>query len=113
MALEAARILHHMGCDVRVFAPTGLPMKDGVSEKDAKVAELRELSEWSRAQFWCSPEQHGTITAVMKNQSGSLILSLTGFGYRILYTEFFQSTGSPYPLVLFGPRKVGHWLCAR
>jgi arsenic resistance protein ArsH len=69
MALEASRILHHMGCDVRVFDPTGLPIKDGTSETHPKVVELRELSEWSRAQFWCSPEQHGTITAVMKNQS--------------------------------------------
>jgi hypothetical protein len=33
------------------------------------VQELRQLSEWSEAQFWSSPEQHGNITAVMKNQS--------------------------------------------
>jgi arsenic resistance protein ArsH len=69
MALEAARLLQHMGCDVRVYNPQGLPMKDGVSENHEKVQELRGLSEWSQAQFWCSPEQHGAITAVMKNQS--------------------------------------------
>jgi arsenic resistance protein ArsH len=58
-----------MGCNVRIYDPQGLPMKDEISEKNNKVVELRELSEWSQAQFWCSPEQHGTITAVMKNQS--------------------------------------------
>lgn len=69
MALEAARLLYRMGCEVRVFDPQGLPVKDGVSENHEKVQELRSLSDWSQAQFWCSPEQHGNITAVMKNQS--------------------------------------------
>lgn len=68
-AFEASRILSLLGADVRVFDPAGLPMKDGVSETHAKVVELRALSEWSDAQMWVSPEQHGTITAVMKNQS--------------------------------------------
>lgn len=71
MAYEAARILHHMGCEVRVFDPTGLPVKDDVQHDHPKVEELRQLSLWSDAQFWSSPEQHGNITAVMKNQSAS------------------------------------------
>jgi arsenic resistance protein ArsH len=71
MALEAARLLDKMGCDVRVYDPQGLPVKDEISVNHEKVAELRGLSEWSEAQFWSSPEQHGTITAVMKNQSES------------------------------------------
>lgn len=29
MAFEAARLLAHMGCDVRVYSPAGLPLKDG------------------------------------------------------------------------------------
>jgi arsenic resistance protein ArsH len=71
MALEAARLLEKMGCDVRVYDPQGLPVKDEISVEHHKVQELRQLSEWSEAQFWCSPEQHGNITAVMKNQSKS------------------------------------------
>jgi arsenic resistance protein ArsH len=39
-----------------------------VGESHPKVAELRALSLWSEGQVWCSPERHGTITAVMKNQ---------------------------------------------
>jgi NAD(P)H-dependent FMN reductase len=69
MAFEAARILHHLGCEVRMYDPTGLPVKDDVQHSHPKVQELRQLSEWSEAQFWCSPEQHGNITAVLKNQS--------------------------------------------
>lgn len=67
-AYEAARVLARIGADVRVFDPAGLPLKDDASEQHPKVQELRALSQWSEAQLWCSPEQHGTITAVMKNQ---------------------------------------------
>ncbi|KAK0822771.1 hypothetical protein LTR73_009051 [Friedmanniomyces endolithicus] len=45
LAYECARILSRLGCDVRLYDPTGLPLKDDVS-----------------------PEQHGNLTAVFKNQ---------------------------------------------
>ncbi len=32
------------------------------------VQELRALSLWSEGQVWCSPEMHGAITGVFKNQ---------------------------------------------
>ncbi|GAA5853194.1 hypothetical protein JCM8547_000236 [Rhodosporidiobolus lusitaniae] len=75
-AFESSRILHRLGCDVRVFDPAGLPMKDGVSGKHEKVVELRRLSEWSDGQVWVSPEQHGTVTAVFKNQIDWIPLSV-------------------------------------
>lgn len=65
---EAARILEHFGAEVKIFDPTELPMAGSVSEDHPKVVELRELCLWSEGQVWCSPERHGTITAVMKNQ---------------------------------------------
>jgi arsenic resistance protein ArsH len=65
---EAARILEHFGADVRIFDPKELPMAGSVAEDHAKVLELRELCLWSEGQVWCSPERHGTVTAVMKNQ---------------------------------------------
>jgi len=65
---EAARILEHFGAEVRIFDPTALPMAGSVPEDHPKVAELRALSLWSEGQVWCSPERHGAITAVMKNQ---------------------------------------------
>lgn len=43
------RILDLLGADVRVFDPTGLPIKDDASEAHPKVVELRELSMWSEA----------------------------------------------------------------
>lgn len=86
MAFEAARILHHLGCDVRVFDPHGLPLKDDYDhpEVDAtlgtdshpKVLELRSLVTWSQAHFWCSPEQHGNITGIMKTLIDHIPLSL-------------------------------------
>ena len=65
---EAARILTHFGADVKIFDPMELPMAGSVSDDHPKVVELRALSLWSEGQVWCSPERHGAITAVMKNQ---------------------------------------------
>ena len=65
---EAARILEQFGAEVKIFDPTELPMAGSVPETHPKVAELRALSLWSEGQVWCSPERHGAITAVMKNQ---------------------------------------------
>jgi arsenic resistance protein ArsH len=65
---EAARILEHFGAEVRTFDPLELPMVGSVPETHPKVVELRALCLWSEGQVWCSPERHGTVTAVMKNQ---------------------------------------------
>ncbi|MYM85922.1 arsenical resistance protein ArsH [Rugamonas sp. FT82W] len=65
---EAARILEHFGAEVKIFDPTELPMAGSVPDDHPKVQELRALSLWSEGQVWCSPERHGAITAVMKNQ---------------------------------------------
>jgi arsenical resistance protein ArsH len=65
---EAARILEHFGAEVKIFDPRDLPMAGSVPETHPKVVELRALSLWSEGQVWCSPERHGAITAVMKNQ---------------------------------------------
>ncbi|KAJ1323989.1 arsenical resistance protein ArsH [Microdochium nivale] len=68
LAFEGCRVLHRLGCDVRVFDPLGLPLKDDVSDTHPKVQELRELSLWSDGHFWVSPEQHGIITGLFKTQ---------------------------------------------
>ena len=65
---EAARILEHFGAEVKIFNPHELPMAGSVADDHPKVVELRELCLWSEGQVWCSPERHGTVTAVMKNQ---------------------------------------------
>lgn len=61
LAFEAARIFHRLTCDVRVYDPAGLPVKDDVQHSHPKVVELRELSRWSDGHFWVSPEQHGNL----------------------------------------------------
>ncbi|KUL88245.1 hypothetical protein ZTR_05055 [Talaromyces verruculosus] len=75
VAYEASRILFRLGCDVRVFDPEGLPVKNDVDHGHAKVQELRALSTWSDGQLWVSPEQHGNLTAVFKNQIDWIPLS--------------------------------------
>lgn len=64
VAYEASRILFRLGCDVRVFDPEGLPVKNDVDHGHAKVQELRALSAWSDGQLWVSPEQHGNLVSL-------------------------------------------------
>ena len=68
VALEAERILRHLGAETRVFDPHDLPLLDSVGKDHPKVQQLREWSLWSEGQVWVSPERHGTITGVFKNQ---------------------------------------------
>lgn len=77
LAEEAGRILTHMGAEVKFFNPDGLPMFDNNKSVDhPKVKELRELSIWSEGQVWSSPELHGNISGVMKNQIDWIPLAL-------------------------------------
>ncbi|MGQ4649609.1 arsenical resistance protein ArsH [Lyngbya aestuarii] len=68
VAEEAARIIEGFGAETRFFDPRDLPLKGSVEETHPKVQELRELSQWSEGQVWSSPEMHGNITGVLKNQ---------------------------------------------
>ncbi len=75
LVLEAERILRYLGAETRVFDPRGLPVVDSAPATHPKVVELRGLSQWSEGQVWCSPERHGAITGVFKNQIDWLPLS--------------------------------------
>ena len=68
LAFEASRILFRLGCDVRVYDPTGLPVKDDVQHAHPKVQELRDLSKWSDGHIWISPEQHGNLVSISISQ---------------------------------------------
>lgn len=77
LAEEAGRILTHMGAEVKIFNSDGLPVFDnGRSIDHPKVQELRNLSMWSEAHVWSSPELHGNISGVMKNQIDWIPLAL-------------------------------------
>lgn len=78
LTLEAERLLKRLGAETRVFDPRDLPVADSVPADHPKVAELRALSLWSEGQVWCSPERHGNITGVFKNQIDWLPLELRG-----------------------------------
>lgn len=78
LAEEAARVLVALGADVKIFDPAGLPLVDEANENHEKVQELRELSLWSEAHVWSSPERHGAMTGVMKTQIDWLPLAPIG-----------------------------------
>jgi arsenical resistance protein ArsH len=68
VAEEAARIIQEFGAEVKFFNPLELPIYGSVPDTHPKVQELRELSTWSEGQVWSSPEMHGNITGILKNQ---------------------------------------------
>ncbi|WP_287128562.1 arsenical resistance protein ArsH [Candidatus Cyanaurora vandensis] len=68
LAEEAARIITELGAQVQFFDPRDLPIYGSVPIEHPKVQELRALSLWSEGQVWSSPEMHGQITGIMKNQ---------------------------------------------
>ncbi|MBN8551430.1 MAG: arsenical resistance protein ArsH [Caulobacterales bacterium] len=74
---EAARLLLLMGCEIRIFDPSDLPLPGSPGDDDhPAVRELRAHALWSQGMVWCSPERHGQITGVMKLQIDHLPLSL-------------------------------------
>lgn len=75
LALLCEKILQSFGADIKIFHPHDLPVFDRESFDNPKVKELRELSIWSEAHVWITPEQHGAMTAAFKNQIDWLPLS--------------------------------------
>ncbi|MGR3885419.1 arsenical resistance protein ArsH [Pseudomonas sp. 1152_12] len=73
---EAARLLRHFGADTRIFNPSGLPLPDDAPTDHPKVQELLDLMQWSEGQVWCSPERHGSMSAVFKAQLDWVPLAL-------------------------------------
>lgn len=77
-AEEGARVLRALGCEVRMFNPSGLPLFGDAEESHPKVAELREMVMWSEGMVWSSPELHGAMTGLMKTQIDWIPLSPIG-----------------------------------
>jgi arsenical resistance protein ArsH len=74
---EAARLLRFYGAEVRIFDPSDLPFPDQIAGDDhPAIHELREHAIWSEGMVWCSPEQHGQITGLMKAQSRRYLAGL-------------------------------------
>lgn len=68
LAEEAARIIEGYGAEVRFFDPRELPIHRSVPDTHPKVQELLELTMWSEGQVWSSPELHGNVSGILKNQ---------------------------------------------
>jgi arsenic resistance protein ArsH len=88
VAFEASRILFRLGCDVRVFNPEGLPVKNDVDHTHPKVQELRALSTWSDGHVWISPEQHGNLVRLSLS-SQPIIIRL----YMLTYESNIKDRG--------------------
>ncbi len=73
---EADRLMRVLGAETRIFDPRDLPMANSTGADHPKVQELRALSLWSEGQVWCSPEMHGAVTGVFKNQIDWLPLEI-------------------------------------
>lgn len=73
---EAVRLLNYFGAETRIFDPSDLPFPDQIAGDDhPAIRELRDLSDWSEGQVWCSPERHGALTGLIKAQIDHLPLN--------------------------------------
>jgi len=112
LALEAERILQHLGAQTRVFDPKDLPVLDSVGKDHPKVQQLREWSQWSEGQVWVSPERHGSVTGVFKNQIDWLPLEEGGVrptqGRTLAVMQV--SGGSQSFNVVNALRVLGRWM---
>jgi len=68
LALDAERLLRHLGCETRVFDPHALPMLDSVDTSHPEVQRLRAWSQWSDRKSTRLNSSHPTVTGVFKNQ---------------------------------------------
>jgi len=81
LAEEAARILIALGAEVKFFDPRDLPMPQegykigGEAKTHPKIKELIDLALWADGHVWSSPERHGSMSAVFKNQIDHIPLS--------------------------------------
>lgn len=112
LTYEAERIIREMGADTRIYEPMELPIADSVPADHPKVVELRALSEWSEGQVWCSPERHGAVTGVMKNQIDWLPLNVGAVrptqGRTLAVMQV--SGGSQSFNAVNGLRLLGRWM---
>lgn len=67
-AEEGAKVLTALGCETRMFNPSGLPLSGDADDTHPKVRELREAVLWCEGMVWSSPEIHGAMTGIMKTQ---------------------------------------------
>ena len=75
---EAQLILNYLGAETKIFNPHDLPVFNKDISIHPEVQKLRELMKWSDGQVWCSPEQHGSMTSVFKNQMDWIPLNIGG-----------------------------------
>jgi arsenic resistance protein ArsH len=112
LAEEAARIVTDFGAETRLFDPRELPLVDSVPPDHPKVVALRALSEWSEGQVWSSPERHGAVTGVLKNQIDWIPLNIGAIrptqGRTLAVMQV--SGGSPSFNAVNALRLLGRWM---
>lgn len=119
VAEESGRILTSFGCEVKLFNPKDLPVANieltqtkDVEKLPKSVHELRELVIWSEAMVWSTPEVHGAMSSVLKNQIDWLPLVIDSVrptqGKLLALTQV--SGGSQTFNALNQMRVLGRWM---
>ena len=75
LALEVQSFLTQFGAEVQIADPN-LPLYNEELRDDPKVQEYMKQVDWAEGFVWISPELHGTISSVLKNQVDWMQLSV-------------------------------------
>ena len=68
LAETSKEILESFGAEVRIYDPRPLPIYDQDLQDDPAVVSYLEQVDWAEGFVWISPELHGNMAGVMKNQ---------------------------------------------
>lgn len=119
LAEEAARIIKQFGAEIEFFHPHDLPLANisltqnqDESLLPEPVKQLRKLAKWCEAMVWVSPEVHGNLSSVIKNQIDWIPLSIGGVRptQGKLLAVMQVSGGSQSFNVVNNLRVLGRWM---
>jgi len=112
LAVNVVDILSDLGAEAVLYTPDNLPLYDEELRSHPEVQNYMNWVDWADGFVWISPEIHGTISAVMKNQidwmelSRGAIRPTQGKTLAVMQVEGGSQSFNTVNLL----RQIGRWM---